>query len=331
MREFIVNKFFILRLEEGKTVLYVDSKPFIQCKYLLLQIPQEHVNDLNRVDSIDEASEKLSHILEPYDDFESIAKIDPETEFWAHCSNLQAWYENEYDTRLLHSNLAFPLLKKLTEVGDPFARKVFKEEIALRLESGYPSVIFFLIAEKYIDFLDRETFLLSILNEKNAFTILEIEKSLKIKLIAEYEDFSCDPDANAFLFLERKVIGLQLVDLNVNLVFDHIAELNYIRTLILGGCNLNKLPRSIEKLKNLTYLDLGENELKAIPREIRNLTFIQEVYLGANNISDVCNIVEITKNLEFLRKIELRGNKIEILPEKLEQIKRDCNFVINLD
>lgn len=35
------------------------------------------------------------------------------------------------------STASFPLLKKLTEAGDPFARKVFKEEIAQRLESGF--------------------------------------------------------------------------------------------------------------------------------------------------------------------------------------------------
>ena len=150
MKEFIVNKYFALKLEEGRTVLYVDNKPFTQCKYLLLQIPVERINDLDRVNSIDEAAEKLSHILEPYDDFERVKKIDSETEFWGHCSNLQAWYENDYDTRLLHSNLAFPLLKKLTEVGDSLARKVFKEEILLRLESGYSEVISFLIIEKYI-------------------------------------------------------------------------------------------------------------------------------------------------------------------------------------
>lgn len=67
--------------------------------------------------------------------------ITPEEEFWGHCSNLQAWVENNYDTRLLHSNIAFPLLKKLTEAGDPNTNKVFKEEIARRFESGFMPVI----------------------------------------------------------------------------------------------------------------------------------------------------------------------------------------------
>ncbi len=52
--------------------------------------------------------------------------ILPIKEFWGHCSNLQAWAEYGYDTRLLHPNLAFPLLEKLATVGDPIAKKVFK-------------------------------------------------------------------------------------------------------------------------------------------------------------------------------------------------------------
>ena len=78
-------------------------------------------------------------------------EIDPETEFWGHCSNLQSWYKHDYDTRLLHSNLSFPLLKRLTKVGDPLANKVFKEEIAKRLASGYGTVIDYLTEEGYLD------------------------------------------------------------------------------------------------------------------------------------------------------------------------------------
>ena len=40
-----------------------------------------------------------------------------------------------------HHNLAFPLLKVLTKSGDLQAKKVFREEIAKRFESGYVPVI----------------------------------------------------------------------------------------------------------------------------------------------------------------------------------------------
>ena len=50
--------------------------------------------------------------------------------------NLQVWAEMNYDTRILHRNLAFPLLKKLAQVGDPIAKKALKDEIAKRFLSG---------------------------------------------------------------------------------------------------------------------------------------------------------------------------------------------------
>ena len=72
--------------------------------------------------------------------------------------NLQTWVEHDYDTRLLHSNLAFPPLKKLTEAGDPAARRAFKCEIAKRYESGYPLVVEFLRMEGYPDYLSEDEF-----------------------------------------------------------------------------------------------------------------------------------------------------------------------------
>lgn len=76
--------------------------------------------------------------------------ITPEQEFWGHCSNIQTWVEYDYDTRILMSNLSFPLLRELAKLGDLKAKKVYKEEIAQRLESGYPSVVQYLVNQGYI-------------------------------------------------------------------------------------------------------------------------------------------------------------------------------------
>ena len=85
-----------------------------------------------------------------------IVDIPKETQFWGHASNLQAWVENNYDTRLLHRNIAFPLLQRLTNTGDPIAKKVFKEEIAKRYASGHPTVREFLKVEGYLKYLSEE-------------------------------------------------------------------------------------------------------------------------------------------------------------------------------
>ena len=142
MQEFKANRYVTLKLEDGKNNIYVNDEFFNQCKFLLLNIPIKKIELFNEVKSVDEAAEKLDHSLERIKP--NNIQIPPGVEFWGHCSNIQVWMENDYNTRLLHSNLAFPLLKKLVNMGDPKANKVFKEEIAKRIESGYlPTINYF--------------------------------------------------------------------------------------------------------------------------------------------------------------------------------------------
>ena len=152
--EFKINDYLSLKLEVGKTNIYVKGELFQQCKFLLLNIPFDKISSFNDIDSIDEAAEKLDHSLEG--ESQKNVVIPPETEFWGHCSNLQVWYENSYDTRLLHSNLAFPLLKKLVEAGDLNAKRVFREEIVKRYIKGNETVQTYLIELNYLNFLKDE-------------------------------------------------------------------------------------------------------------------------------------------------------------------------------
>ena len=168
-----INDFLSLKLlENGRTQILINNKPIMLCTYLLINIPVDQIEDYDEINSIDEAEEHLNHEMHGRFNYQ----IPAETEFWGHCSNLEAWAENNYDTRILHRNLAFPLLKKLTNAGDPLAKRVFKEEIAKRIQSGYPSVINYLILSGYlIDFTKEELdTLVSLLSEslKEKFWIL---------------------------------------------------------------------------------------------------------------------------------------------------------------
>jgi len=153
-REVKINDYLVLKLEKDRTNIYVGERIFQQCKYLLLDIPINKIRDSDDIESIDEAAERLDSSMERGRRDNDL--IPPDTEFWGHCSNIQAWYENNYATNILHRNLAFPLLKALVKAGDPLAKKVFKEEIAVRFESGYPSVVLYLIKEGYLDYLNEE-------------------------------------------------------------------------------------------------------------------------------------------------------------------------------
>ena len=121
-------------------------------------------------------------------------QIDSEVEFWAHCSNLQAWAENNYDTQMLHANLSFPLLKKLTIAGDPLAKEVFKMEILKRFKSGDLNVMTFLIKEGYLDYFEWEEY--DLLFENIDFDtrkelkqrVRETRKTPKETFIIEHED-----------------------------------------------------------------------------------------------------------------------------------------------
>jgi len=135
MTVFKINKYITLKLEGETTNIYINDILFRHCKYLLINISSKNTENYKNIESIDEAAELLDRKLEMRSE-EWIDKIAPEVEFWGHCSNLQVWVENEYDSRILHRNLAFPMLKKLTEIGDPVAKKAFKDEIAIRFSSN---------------------------------------------------------------------------------------------------------------------------------------------------------------------------------------------------
>jgi len=192
--KFKINEYLELRLENDKTNIYIRNRLFNQCKYLLLKMPSDNLRDLEDINSIDEAAESLDRSMEG----KHMYNISPDTEFWGHCSNLQAWYENNYDTRILHRNLAFPLLKALVEAGDKIAKREFKEQVALRLESGYPSVVMFLVNQGYLDSLTKEeldtiftnpAFLKNVPKWFNNFK--DIPSWLKSKLKAIFNDLKC--------------------------------------------------------------------------------------------------------------------------------------------
>ncbi len=143
-----------------------------------------YVDDIENLDSLNSVDELASIMDNAMEYKRSTIEISSETEFWAHCSNLQIWVENNYDTRLLHSNLSFPLLKRLFEIGDLKAQRVFREEIVKRFESRYPSVVAYLIKEKYYEFLPID-YVIEIITDRDLFKVIEISQLL-IVYIAEF-------------------------------------------------------------------------------------------------------------------------------------------------
>ena len=170
-KEFKISELITLKLEYGlsypqnyklRTNIYINGNLFKQCKYLLLDFPTKD-KKIREVDNIDDAMELYSRKME-----HDHTIIPPETEFWGHCSNIQAWYENDYDIRILHSNLSLPMLKELVK-HDKTAVISLKEQIAERIEKGGYNA--YKIYRNYISIFNQEE--LEILKEFVVFPELK--------------------------------------------------------------------------------------------------------------------------------------------------------------
>lgn len=205
-------EFITLKLEEKKTIIYVNNKRFDQCKFLLLNIPIKEISSTYKINSIDEAEEILGT------DRETNTEITPEEEFWAHCSNLQAWVESGYNTNLLHRELSFYMLEDLYKAGDKVAKKVLKKEIMKRILEGHVKTVFFLTEEgvlKRSGFTKEETSILFIKDNKNLRDNIELllksksfEELLNNSVLYLLDNLKKYGDLNAEKLLKKKLIEL---------------------------------------------------------------------------------------------------------------------------
>ena len=290
MQEFQVNDYLSLRLEDEHTVIYIDGKRFRQCKYLLLNISVDEIQSLDEIDSIDEAAERLNKSLEDIEQTE--IEIPPEVEFWGHCSNLHVWYEHGYDTRLLHSNLAFPLLKKLSEAGDPLAREMLKREIIQRYKSGTEATRKFLTIENFLSYLNTDERLDLLLDKKDFQTLLRLCQEIDVN--------------NPSKILEALLYCIEINN-------EKIVELN------LKNFELSKFPFSILDFKWLEVLNLRSNLLTGIPRKINKLKYLKKLWLSNNKLRYVPSYIGNMKNLEL---IWLSDNKLRCLPESFGNLNK---------
>ncbi len=154
MKEFRINDHITLRLVKEKVIetrIYIDEEEFLQCNHLFIMNPHEN-ELLKNIKSIDEVSDLLENKIE------SFIEITPEEEFWGHCANLQAWVENDYDVNIIHTNLAFPLLKKLAEKGVKKAEFKLRDVVIDTIENRNLVKINHFLENGYFKFFSFEEF-----------------------------------------------------------------------------------------------------------------------------------------------------------------------------
>lgn len=312
--EFKVNQYISLKLEDGRkgkeTVIYVNGKRFNQCKFLLLNIPIDKIKLFDEIESVDEASERLDRSLEKGSKLKG-PFIPPEIEFWGHCSNLQVWFENDYNTRLIHSNLAFPLLEKLTEVGDPLAKKVFKEEIAKRFLSGHLPVMEYLRYQDYMDYLNEEE-MEYVLDEALKITDPQVQEF--VHTYYQFFALSCiqrqfPRENNVTSFGDKKKItGLWIScgtkSMKEIKMINQLNKLTELKRLKINLLKINEI-NGLENLTQLEELDLSSNEISEI-KGLKTLINLKKLDLSDNNIEHIQGL----ENLTQLEELELISNKI---------------------
>ncbi len=330
--EFKINKYLSLRLENRRTIIYVNNRPFRQCMYLLLNIPLDKIKEYDEIRSIDEAASNLDRKMERNHNL-----IPPETEFWGHCSNLQAWSDNNYDTRILHRNLAFPLLKALADAGDPLANSRFKEEIAIRYATGHPSVVRFLTQNGYLHYLNEEEFE-SILVDIDFPTVDEYSR----KIIAYLGDFDNRDAINNAKKSTTKFLGnfrfsykyLILIKAMEKIPFD------YRRTYVEFIYSKYKNNRSFPLLKFLRKAQINYEELDFIHIKYHdNLIGIlidNTLNLSNKMIDNIPDIQGLNDNAELIEKLDLSNNRLSMISglenlENLRELNLKNNYIKSIE
>ena len=310
MIKFKINDYLSLRFEDEKTIIYVAGKRFRQCVNLLLDIPVDDIREFDQIDSIDEAAEKIGIATEN----EEVSRIiPPKVEFWGHCSNLQVWFENNYDTRVIHSNIAFPLLKKLSESGDIVALRVFKEEIVKRFSQGNEKVRTFLIEEWYMDLLSREEVLSLNIEQIEVIHELEDLLGIKIKFKTVFHLFE-----QGFVLHKGIIKGLVLDTCDLEELPEPVRKLKSLVMLKLHGNRLKTLPEWIGEFRNLKSLQVPNNQLITLPKSIGELKCLEILELYNNKLKE---IPESIGNLRFLKRLLLQENRLKMLPDSIGNLK----------
>ena len=327
-KEFKVNEYITLKLEDGKTNIYVNGKLFRQC--IFLSVNFEKIKLFDDIKSVDDAVERLEEYRrEEYKKEkhikEEIVQIPSDVEFWGHSSILQVWAENAYDTRLLYKHLAFPLLKKLSEEGDPLAKKVFLSEIKKRFELGSPQVVYYLIQNGYVQFLIDNNMKLDIFHNNQElcnYLILNVYmfKVIFFPLLKKLDNLTVKSILSGFINESIKKKKYEIIFLLKTQGYDHcipqgtIKFFKDIKSISLHHLGLEEIP-DLSKFPKLKELNLGSNYITHISN-LDKLKCLITLDLHSNHISEI-------KSLDYLINL----NYLDLNSNEIEKIKGLGNLV----
>lgn len=329
MIKFKINEIITLRLENEKTNIYINGELFEQCSYILLNTKVGNLEEFKDINSVDELRElsideimRRPNVTNEEDSELEVIDIPAHVRFLVHCSNIQAWVEHDYDTRLLHSNLSFPLLKKLSEIGDLKALQKFKEEIISRFFNGTKNVQKYLLQEGYIKWITGEEKFSLFKLEGEESVIKELEKLTRKEFYMDSEVFHYD---QSFVLKDGKVKELNLTRCNITKLPKIIKELKNLNVLRIVYNSLNHIPDWIGELDTLKILRICQN-LEEIPESIGNLKLLEELNLSGNKLKTIPKSIS---NLQKLKKLDVANNNLKFLPVSFGNLNKLQKLNIN--
>ena len=331
---YTINKYITLKLEEGKTVIYVGGEKFRVCRAIPISIPENNIQDVQSVDDLLEIRKVLK------DQEINNEGITAETEFLVNCSNLQAWAENGYNTDLMDSRIAFPLLKRLAELGDKTAKSIFKEEIIRRYKNGTFNSQLFLKDEGYLDTLTEEELISGAMETREYILFSEIVNFMKkygvrYELVQWLDEDKCrhrlDGRKRFFSLYKGHICEFEFDFFEESyFLFEKLSEFKDLDWLVLITTRVHTAPLSgeISKINSLRVLKLKLVENSEIPDifsmtpNIKLLIIINHGLKGralkyVNSIDSLkllneLDIYRYTVNPDDLSKLKSRGIKILI-------------------
>jgi len=323
---YTINKHINLKLENGKTVIYVCGEELSICRVLPINIPQNDIQDIQSVDDLLEMSKILK-------DQEIDNKgINAETEFLVNCSNLQCWVENRYNTDLMDSIIAFPILRRLVEIGDKTAKMVFKEEIMKRYKNSIYNSRQFLKDEGFLDYFTEDELIIGALETRECNLFYEIVDFMKkygvtYELVLNLDEDKCrhrtDPRKRFFSLHKGHICEFEFdLDEESFFLFEKFSRFKGLTWLVLSTTIYYQIVPSGNKISSLRVLKILANNNSEIPNIFNMIPNVEALIIrnqGTNGI-DLEHIKPIS-DLEQLKALKIWKYNYNIDPDDLHEMK----------
>ena len=78
--------------------------------------------------------------------------------------------------------------------------------------------------------------------------------------------------------------------------------------------HVKSIPEGINEMQGLIYLRIRDNDIEELPQSIATMTHLRKINICFNRIQDIT----ILEKMSWLEEVQIKGNKITIIPDSLQ-------------